>query len=60
MKMSSSQQRRIEAVQRSAVDGGRVMSLSARSSMPVARTADSPLARYISAESRLHRDGFSR
>jgi hypothetical protein len=46
----------IEATRRSAVDGGRIPSISARSTVPVAHSLDTRLSRYLSANSRVNAD----
>lgn len=51
--MTAGESARAKDARRTAVDGGRISSLSARSTVPVARDLDSRLARYLSKETRL-------
>lgn len=51
--MSPRVRAQIDATRRSAVDGGRISSISARSSVPVAHSLDTRLSRYLSDDARV-------
>jgi hypothetical protein len=57
--MAHDSKQRIEAAQRSAINGGRIASLGDRVTMPVVHSAESPLRSYLSADSRVGQNRYA-